>query len=125
MVATVANTTAVRTMAAAMISPRKYIQGRGVLSLAGEQIAPLGNSALLIADNAVWQIAGHTVENHLRAANIQARGVSFQGECSENEINRICEIGRDAGVNVVVGIEGAQTLHLPKPARSLLTLNLP
>src|ERR1700730_11533078 len=123
MVATVANTTAVRTMAAAMISPRRYIQGRGVLSLAGEQIAPLGNSALMIADDAVWQVAGHTVENHLRAANIRATGVSFRGESSENEINRICEIGRDAGVNVVVGIGGGKTLDVAKAVGHRLGVN--
>ncbi|MFL5661907.1 MAG: iron-containing alcohol dehydrogenase, partial [Ktedonobacteraceae bacterium] len=113
MVAT-ATTTTTRTMAAAMISPRRYIQGRGVLSLAGEQIAPLGNSALLIADNTVWQVAGHTVENYLRATNIRTTGVSFLGEASENEINRITEIGRNAGVNVVVGIGGGKTLDTAK-----------
>ena len=123
MVATATTTTAARTMAAAMISPRRYIQGRGVLSLAGEQIAPLGNSALIIADNAVWQVAGHTVENHLRAADIQATGVSFQGESSENEINRICEIGRDTGVNVVVGIGGGKTLDVAKAVGYRLGVN--
>src|ERR1700737_3480049 len=77
----------------------------------------------MIADDAVWQVAGHTVENHLRAANIRATGVSFRGESSENEINRICEIGRDAGVNVVVGIGGGKTLDVAKAVGHRLGVN--
>ncbi len=87
-----------QTTVAAMISPRKYIQGRGVV--------------------------GHTIENNLRTANVQATGASFQGECSENEINRICELGRDTNVKVVVGIGGGKVLDTAKAVGHRLGANL-
>lgn len=38
----------------ALIGPRKYLQGRGVIGSLGEHVADLGKDALVVADENVW-----------------------------------------------------------------------
>ncbi len=35
-------------------SPRKYVQGAGVLDELGEYVTELGNHAFVVADDVVW-----------------------------------------------------------------------
>jgi glycerol dehydrogenase-like iron-containing ADH family enzyme len=42
----------------ALVGPRKYIQGRGVLGPLGEHVNELGKDALVVADENVWGLAG-------------------------------------------------------------------
>ncbi len=48
-------------MLAAFIAPRKYMQGRGALARLGQKVKPLGDRALVIADQTVWSLVGTQV----------------------------------------------------------------
>lgn len=95
-------------------SPRKYVQGRGVLDELGEQLKPLGTSAFLIADDIVWDIIGLRVEAALKHADIAGHYARFNGEASGNEITRLVALARSAGTNIVVGLGGGKTLDTAK-----------
>jgi glycerol dehydrogenase len=41
-------------VAQTLIAPRKYIQGRGLLSSLGKYVSELGKDALVVADETVW-----------------------------------------------------------------------
>src|SRR6185312_13249403 len=103
-----------RVMPIVTVAPSVYIQGRGVLHALGESVSPLGKSALMIADDTVWPIAGHEVERILQAANVKITGTTFRGECSENEINRIYQEGRDRAEEIVIGVGGGKVLDVAK-----------
>ncbi|WP_213990240.1 glycerol dehydrogenase [Sodalis sp. dw_96] len=95
-------------------SPGKYVQGRGVLDELGKYLSSIGSSALLIADDIVWEITGKRVKTSLERADIGCRYERFNGEASGNEIVRLAGIARDARTDIVVGLGGGKTLDTAK-----------
>ncbi len=43
-------------------SPRKYVQGAGVLDELGTYVAELGQHAFLVADDIVWKLIGERTQ---------------------------------------------------------------
>ncbi|MDU6412099.1 MAG: glycerol dehydrogenase [Yersiniaceae bacterium] len=95
-------------------SPRKYVQGSGVVDALGQYLPALGNNALLIADDIVWGIIGKRVEATLREANVAFQFERFNGEASSNEITRLAGAAKQGGTTVVVGLGGGKTLDTAK-----------
>lgn len=98
----------------ALIGPRKYVQGRGVIVSIGRYVADLGKDALVLADETVWGLAGDKVETSFKEADVRLIRESFQGECSHREIDRVAEAARKENADVVVGIGGGKTLDAAK-----------
>lgn len=105
-------------------SPRKYVQGSGVLDQLGEQLKPLGGNAFLIADSTVWEIIGQRVDASLKRAGIQNHFQRFNGEASANEISRLAGLARAAGTDVVVGLGGGKTIDTAKAIADELKHNV-
>lgn len=101
-------------MIAAMISPKRYIQGRGALADLGEHVQPLGKRALVMSDEVVWGLIGDRVRRSLEAAGVQLTQAPFGGETSENEINRITRMGQEAKTDVVIGVGGGKVIDAAK-----------
>lgn len=95
-------------------SPRKYVQGMGVLGELGDYIAELGQSAFVIADDTVWSITGDKVRSALDSANVGLHYERFNGESSGNEISRLAAVAKKAGSEVIVGLGGGKTLDTAK-----------
>lgn len=95
-------------------SPRKYVQGRGVIDELGEYLPALGGKSFLIADEMVWSIVGERVKCSLEKANVEFHYEPFNGEASSNEITRLVNLARKQGTNVVVGLGGGKTLDTVK-----------
>src|SRR5471030_3274566 len=103
-------------------SPRKYVQGSGVLDELGDYLPALGGKSLLIADDRVWSIIGDRVQASLKKAEVEFHYEKFKGEASSNEITRLAEIARKAGTHVVVG--GGKTLDTAKAIADELKQNV-
>jgi glycerol dehydrogenase len=97
-----------------IISPNKYIQGDGELSRIKDYTAALGNAFFIIADELVMSLTRNTVEKSFQGGDARLVFEKFNGECSREEIDRLREIGRKNGCNVVVGIGGGKTLDTAK-----------
>ncbi|MCU0494159.1 MAG: glycerol dehydrogenase [Chloroflexaceae bacterium] len=95
-------------MHAALIAPNKYVQGRGVMAELGNQVQPLGDHALVMADRVVWGLVEQTVTDSLNQANIRQTLATFGGEASDREIDQIRLKGQEAGANIVIGIGGGK-----------------
>lgn len=95
-------------------SPGKYIQGAGVIGRIAEYARPLGNHCLIIADGLVLQLIGAMLEGSFRSSGLEQHTATFNGECSKNEIERLCTLSRQKECNVVVGIGGGKTLDTAK-----------
>ncbi|RKR03256.1 glycerol 2-dehydrogenase (NAD+) [Kushneria sinocarnis] len=94
------------------ISPGRYVQGAHAIQRAGHHIARLGQSALIIADDFVWQMAGQVLAQSLEGSDIRFEYARFGGEASGHEIERLVALGEQA--LVVVGFGGGKTLDTAK-----------
>ncbi|MES0867801.1 glycerol dehydrogenase [Pseudovibrio sp. SCP19] len=97
-----------------IISPSKYVQGEDTIAKIGDYIKPLGQKAAILADSFVTGLVGDTVKKSCADAGIEQRMEEFGGECSRAEIDRLMEIFKAEGSDVVVGIGGGKTLDTAK-----------
>lgn len=95
-------------------SPGKYVQGFGIIHQLGEQLKSMGDHALLIADDVVWDIVGQLCDQSLKKAGMTYAYDNFNGEASDQEINRLVEVAGREQTQLVVGIGGGKTLDTAK-----------
>ncbi|TDL34235.1 glycerol dehydrogenase [Jeotgalibacillus sp. S-D1] len=96
------------------ISPSKYVQGRDSLKKIGTHLEGVGKKALVLADETVWEIAGHDVVRYLKESNIEVEEAVFNGEASKTEIMRIADIAKESGAKMVIGVGGGKTIDTIK-----------
>lgn len=95
-------------------SPARYVQGADAIDSAGESIQRLGRSAMIIADDFVWNMAGARLTDSLARHGIEHEYVRFNGEASSAEIQRIAAVANKAGYDVVIGFGGGKTMDTAK-----------
>lgn len=96
------------------IFPGRYIQGAGALEDLGESLNLLGDHALAICDPFVWN---HLLDQQLQPAieqEVDATFEKFGGESSDEEIDRLIDVGEDRQCDVIVGVGGGKTLDTAK-----------
>jgi len=93
--------------------PGRYIQGFRAISLLGSELERLGRRVLLLADPFV---ADTMTEALTKAAGqkVELRMETFGGECTDQEIERLAELARQDGCDVVAGAGGGKTLDTAK-----------
>ena len=101
-------------MKSVFISPRKYIQGRGVLKECGTYLKMLGRKPLLLWDGVVKDIVGETMLASIRAAGLDVVTVDFQGEATQEERARVTKIAKDNRADISVGVGGGKVLDIAK-----------
>ena len=71
-----------------MISPSRYVQGKGSIHQLGEYLKPIGSTPLLVADDLVWGLVGHDVEASLKNAGLPVQRETFRGVPSAKEVDQ-------------------------------------
>ncbi|WP_190816353.1 iron-containing alcohol dehydrogenase [Saccharopolyspora pogona] len=99
-----------------MISPGRYVQGKGALHRVGEYLEQLGSSPLFVADDLVWGFVGHDVESSLRKAGLPLVREKFNGITSDREVDRLVDAIKRAGADIVVAVGGGSTIDAVKAA---------
>ncbi len=97
-----------------LIAPRKYVQGRRVLSELGDYLKILGKKALVVWDDVVKGLVGQTVLESIQAAGLEMVDVVFSGEVTQAERERIGEIAKAEGVDISIGVGGGKVLDIAK-----------
>ena len=97
-----------------IISPSKYVQGENALNCIGQYVKPLGQKALVIADDFVTGLVGTQVTASFAEAEGQLVLEKFNGECSRQEIDRLIELAKTNKSEVIIGIGVGKTLDTAK-----------
>lgn len=101
-------------MARVFISPSKYVQGAGELDRLGEYTKVYGKKALVIISAGGKKRFGERVEASLAAAGVECAFDEFNGECSQAEIDRLVEVLKGTGSDVVLGVGGGKIFDTAK-----------
>jgi glycerol dehydrogenase len=96
------------------ISPGKYVQGPNVTREIGQYVAPLGKKALILGGQRGIEAVKSSITQSFDLHSIRCHIELFKGESSENEIGRMCQIGRDKAIDVVIGAGGGKAIDTAK-----------
>lgn len=96
------------------VFPGKYIQGEKALDQLPHWVNLLGKNGLILASRTVEEKILSKYSNDLSANPIYIE--PFQGECCENELNRLSHIISRNQVGVLVGMGGGKTIDTAKIA---------
>ncbi|MCL2705505.1 MAG: glycerol dehydrogenase [Spirochaetaceae bacterium] len=108
-------------MKKAILLPRKFIIGRGVISELGNYAVMLGKKALIFWGAKTKASTGEKVFASLKAAGVEYTDVHFNGETTKEEVNRVAAIAK--GHSCVIGIGGGKVIDAAKGVA--LYANLP
>ena len=101
-------------MARIFISPSKYVQGPGELARLGSYVKAYGAHALVVISEGCLLRSGDVISARLAEAGVACTYDNFNGECSQAEIDRLVEVYRAAGTDVVVGVGGGKIFDTAK-----------
>ncbi len=93
--------------------PGKYVQGYDALQRLGKEVAKMGKSAYVICDPFVYEnlLSGFV---DILQQDLDAEIISFGGECSDEEIQKLKKLATQQQAQVIVGIGGGKTLDTAK-----------
>lgn len=94
-------------------SPLRYVQGQGEFGRLPLYTAPYG-SACVIIDGFLYQDLNARLEKAYVESDAKFVSISFNGECCEEEVERIGKIARENGAAVIVGAGGGKTMDTAK-----------
>ena len=94
-------------------SPLRYVQGQSEFGRLPLYTAPYGNACVII-DGFLYQDLNARLEKAYAESDAKFVSISFNGECCEEEVERIGKIARENGAAVIVGAGGGKTMDTAK-----------
>lgn len=101
-------------MANIIISPAKYVQGRGELANIAQYATKLGKKPFILISASGLKRVGGIIEKSFEGTDSELVFETFNGECSRNEINRLVAIVKEKGCDVVIGVGGGKIFDTAK-----------
>ncbi len=99
-------------MANIIISPNKYIQGKGELANLKTHVKSLGTKFFVIISGSGLKRVGDKIKSSFGADELHFE--TFNGECSKKEIDRLQELMEQNGCDAVIGVGGGKILDTAK-----------
>lgn len=99
-----------------VISPGRYVQGKGAIRQLGEFLKQLGSRPLIVADDLVWGLVGHDIEASLSAAGLPVSRETFHGIPSALEVDRLVKVIEQSNADIAVAVGGGSTIDAVKAA---------
>ena len=95
------------------IFPGRYVQGYNAADLLGQEAAKFAEKALLIADPFVDDNVLPELQSKIEK-DIAVTKLRFQGECSDEEIERLVALSKEESAGVIIGMGGGKSLDTAK-----------
>lgn len=97
-------------MAKIIRTPSRYVQGKDALLEIKEHTENLGDSLFIITSKTALEVSKEKVEKSFQNSSVKIAFEIFNGQSSDQEINRIREIVKVNGSEIIVGIGGGKVL---------------
>ena len=101
-------------MSRMLLSPGRYIQGAGAMNEIGSYAANMGSKALVTGGKRALAFCGATIQTSLEENKIGCYQEQFKGECCDNEINRLVEIAKTKGADLIIAAGGGKVIDTGK-----------
>ena len=99
-------------MANTIISPNRYVQGRGELKNLPEHAKKLGKKLFVIISASGLKRVRDLLEKSFENTGMELVFEEFQGECCETEIKRLGSRFQENKCDLVVGVGGGGHLNI-------------
>ena len=96
------------------IAPSKYIQGPHELENIGEYALKLGKKPILLISSGGKKRFGELLEKSLSEKGMEYSIEIFNGECSKREIERLNQIVKENGYDVMIAVGGGKIFDTAK-----------
>ena len=96
------------------ISPSRYIQGPNELDNIGSYADRYGSNALCLITKGGMKRQGSQIQDSFAKAKCCLSFESFNGECCYTEINRLLDLVKASGYDVIIGVGGGKVFDTAK-----------
>lgn len=105
-----------REPARVLVSPPRYIQGKDAIDSLGRYLSVISSRRpVTMMTQGGWLRFGERIRKSLQSAGIESQIAIFQGECSYEEVERICdEIRKNGFADSVIAVGGGKCLDAGK-----------
>lgn len=100
-------------MISTTIFPGKYIQGYKSATRLGDEMKRLGGNGYLICDPFVFENLLGDIRSNIEGT-VSAQYEKFEGECSDEEVERLVKAAQENNSLQIVGIGGGKTIDTAK-----------
>ena len=97
-----------------LISPSKYVQGPKELKKLGSYTQGYGKKALILISDGGYKRIGKMIEDSFAKSTCEYHFDFFHGECSKNEITRLCNIMKETKCDCIIGVGGGKIFDTAK-----------
>jgi len=95
-------------------APRKYIQGPGALASIGPELAGMGKSVALLADERVRDLVSGAMRDSCAEAGLEMSELLFGGEITYAEVDRLAGLLDGATPDIVIAAGGGKAIDTGK-----------
>jgi uncharacterized membrane protein len=95
-------------------APRRYVQGPGAIESIGSEVARLGSSAVLVADETVLSLVGSSVASSCQAVGVALHCLRFGGDVTTAEILLLADQAAVDSPDVVIAAGGGKGIDAGK-----------
>ena len=101
-------------MSRMLLAPGRYIQGAGAINEIGEHAVKFGTKALVSGGKTALSICADAISSSLQSAGVGSLVENFQGECSNDEINRLVKVAQGGNCNLIIAAGGGKIIDTGK-----------
>lgn len=101
-------------MSRMLLAPSRYVQGAEAINEIGIHAARMGTKVLFTGGKTALSVCGSRIEASLKDNKVGCHREVFNGECSDKEINRLIDVAKTTGADLIIAAGGGKVIDTGK-----------